>query len=163
MEEDIIHTPLSGEDIVKKLPNCKFILYENMHKMHDITDLLPKSLILYELSDVGHFCCLFDNKEGINVFDSLGYFPDDELQHIDPSRKHKLYHDHAYLDQLLYNCGAKKLIYNEYRLQNHHTATCGDWCAIRLLFSDLTNEEFYDCFKRFKNKDEIVAKLYNNL
>ena len=44
--------------------NCKFIPYEDMHNISSVEELMPCSLILYQLSGalgMGHFCCIFRN------------------------------------------------------------------------------------------------------
>lgn len=163
MNYKLIHTPLCGEDIIKKIPGCKFILYEDMWKVNSLEQLLPCTLILYELARVGHFCSVFINKEGINFFDPLGSTGvDTELQMVDPKLVHKLHQDFPYLEKLIYESGVPEVIYNEFPLQEHKTSTCGDWNFIRLLCRSLTNDEFNSVFKKFKplDRDIIVAKLY---
>jgi len=153
-----IYKPLNADEIVRKI-GCKFILYENMHKIRHINELLPQCLILYQLADVGHFCCVFKNKEGINFFDSLGIKMDNELYLANGKYKN---HDFTYLTKLLYEANTK-VIFNEYQLQNIKTSTCGHWCAIRMKYYDLFNDEFYKIFKNKKNRDQIVVKLFNKL
>ena len=97
---------LSNVDIQEKT-GCKFILYRDMHKIKDISELLPQTLILYELAKIGHFCCIFQNdelgKNTINFFDPLGYIVDDELNNISKGRGKRLHHDFTYLTKLLSN------------------------------------------------------------
>ena len=155
-----IYSPLAGEDIQKKI-GCKFILYEDMHKVKDIRELLPKTLILYQLARVGHFCCVFENTEGINFFDPYGTFVDDELKIMCQHEAGQINHDFAYLTQLLLN-QPRKIIYNEHKLQGSGSSVCGHWCAIRMIFSKLHNDEFFECFRGIKNKDVVIWKLYNS-
>jgi hypothetical protein len=156
-----VNKPLNNIDIQNKV-GCDFILYENMMNIRNINELLPKTLILYQLHKVGHFCCVFKNDEGINFFDPLGIYVDDELLLTSPDRKHKLHHDFTYLTKLLSDVKDTPIIYNEYQLQGHKTSTCGDWCAIRMIYSDLFNDEFKDCFNGIKNRDKLIVKLYNS-
>lgn len=162
--------PLSNTDIQKKI-GCKFILYSDMHKVKDINELLPQTLILYELAKVGHFCCIFqndeltpNNKKGtINFFDPLGYIVDDELDLIPSgSRKKRLHHDFTYLTQLLAN-QKKSVVINQYKLQSKNTSSCGHWVTIRMLCSNLHNDEFYKCFKNIKGRDKLIVRLYNSI
>lgn len=144
--------------IIDKI-DCKAILYEDMHKINTIDELLPCTLILYQLAHIGHFCCVFENKEGINFFDPMGKMIDASLKYVKFNKK-DTHHDFTYLIKLFLNSN-KKVIYNEYAYQKAGTMTCGYWCALRMLFSYLTNEEFHDIFKVLKFKDDKIVKLYN--
>ena len=155
-----VHNPLNDEQIIKKI-GCKFILYEDMHKVNNINELLPCTLILYQLARVGHFCCVFENSEGINFFDPLGIFVDKELLMTSIDNIHKLRHDFAYLTQLLLNQN-KPVIYNQYKLQGHKTSTCGHWCTIRMIFKYIHNDEFKQCFDGVKNRDKLIVRIYNS-
>jgi len=154
---DIIETPLNNEQIQNKV-KCKFVLYENMHKINTINELLPKTLILYQLARVGHFCCVFVNDEGINFFDPLGFKPDTELK-----LAHGIipYHDYSYLVKLFINSG-KKIVYNNHKLQASGTSTCGHWCSLRMLYSNLSCDEFANIFKDVNDRDETIAKIFYN-
>ena len=154
------YIPLSNLDIIKKV-KCKFYPYEDMYKITSISDILPKSLLLYQLADIGHFVCIFRNREGINFFDPYGYKPDEELKMMPIERRDKMHHNFTYIIRLLLN---QKLpvIYNEYKLQANDTATCGHCCTIRMLFSDMSNDDFAMSFKGIRDKDEKIVKLYNS-
>jgi len=158
---DITHSPLCSDDIVQKV-GCKFILYENMRNVKDINELLPYTLILYELAKVGHFCCVFENKEGINFFDPLGMKPDEELMGAGEHAINDLGHDFTYLIRLLGNSN-KPIIYNNYKLQAHSTSTCGDWCGVRMVCRGLYCDEFANCFKGVPNRDTTIVKIFNSL
>jgi hypothetical protein len=120
------------------------------------------TIILYQLAKTGHFVCIFENHEGINFFDPLGFFPDDELNVASHYAIKQLHHDYTYLLKLLLTSD-KPVIYNEYKLQLHGTSTCGMWCVIRLLLRDMTNEEFHNLFKDKQNRDIVVAKIFKQL
>lgn len=153
----MIYKPLSNLDILRKLPNCKFILYENMKYVKNIEELLPKTLILYQLSpECGHFCCIFENDEGINFFDPIGLYPDSELNYGGSAKNH----DFTYLTRLLAQSD-KPIIYNEHHLQKMNTNVCGHWCYMRLIFYLISCDDFFGCFKNIKDKDKMVYKLYN--
>jgi hypothetical protein len=155
---DLTHSPLNNGEIQQKI-GCKFILYENMDDVKDVRQLLPMTLILYQLARVGHFCCVFENNEGINFFDPLGYAPDDELK---MANNYAPDHDFTYLLQLL-SKSDKPIIYNEHKLQAKSTATCGHWCTVRMACKDLYNDEFAKCFKGLKNRDMTIAKIFYSL
>lgn len=159
---DITKEPLNNEDIQNKI-NCKFILYENMHNINNIEQLLPATLILYQLrgDGVGHFCCVFENSEGVNFFDPLGFKPDEELKLMN-SPINSIGHDFTYLLRLLANTN-KPIIYNNHKLQSHKTSTCGHWCTVRMACRDLYCDEFAKCFTGIKNKDLLIAKIYNSI
>jgi len=152
--------PLSDLDIQKKV-ECKFILYQNMHLIKNINELLPKTIILYQTYDIGHWCCIFENEFGIIFFDPLGFFPDKMLYKMPFDETRKIHHDYTYLINLLVNQN-RTVIYNEKRLQKSGTNTCGHWVTCRLLFSDLSNDFFDKCFKNIKDKDKLIVKLYNS-
>jgi hypothetical protein len=144
---------------------CKFIPYEKIHEIKNINELMPCSLILYQLggfNGVGHFCCIFYNDETkISYFDSFGNTPDYPLSYMTETMKKETKHDHKYLIKLLYE--NKGVDYNNTKLQDYERETCGKWCAIRILCRNITNENFSKCFKKFKNKDDKINELYNNL
>jgi len=150
---------LSNIDVMKKT-GCKFLFYQDITGVKNIDEFLPKTLILYQLARIGHFCCLFKDRHGtLNFFDSTGKVPDEALKH-----KKKDYdspnHDFTYLNMLLYSYG-EPIEYNQHRYQKDSSQVCGHWCTMRLLYSHLTNEEFYDIFKPIKLKDKLIVKLYN--
>jgi hypothetical protein len=152
--------PLSNIQIQKKV-RCKFILYQDMHKIRNINELLPKTIILYQTARVGHWCCVFENSQGINFFDPLGFFIDEMLYRVSYDEATNIHHDYTYLIKLLASQD-RPVIYNEYRLQKSGTTTCGYWCTVRLIFSDVENDEFYDCFKNIHDKDKLIVKIFRS-
>lgn len=144
---------------VQAITGCKFILYSEIHKMRDVRELLPCTLILYQLDTIGHFCCIFKNKRGISFFDPIGHVPDDELKYrIAPAE----YHDYTYLLALMVKSGVP-IEYNEHAYQQNSSMVCGHWCIFRMLWPELTSDEFYDIFKPIAKKDSKVIKLYHEL
>jgi len=156
---DIIHRATNNEEICKIVPNCKFFLYSDLYKVKTIDELLPKSIVLYQTAKVGHWIGVFKNSEGINVFDSLGYLPDDELKNLPRSMKERLHQDYTYLTRLLYNSN-RKIIVNDVRLQSKGTSTCGMHVAYRLLHSDMLNDDYVRMMMKIKNKDLFVANEF---
>lgn len=157
--------PLSNLDIQKRT-GCKFIPYEDMYKIKDIRQLLPKTLILYQIAEIGHFTCLFLDRYGqINYFDPIGLKPDFlidkfKLKH----RKYRSHHDYDYLLYLMYK-SKLPIIYNEHAYQPYKKGSnvCGHWCCVRLLYSHLTNQEFYNIFKPIMKQDRKILKFYNEI
>lgn len=150
------YTALSNIDIMRKVP-CKFYTYAQLRNVKSLSELLPKTLLLYMPHKIGHFCVIFvDGKGQVNFYDPLGY-PPDRKGYLGGYDKVKT----KYLSRLLTQ--VPKIIYNEHPLQAHHTMTCGHWSACRLAFAGLTNEEWFSCFKNTKNKDDKIIRLYNSL
>jgi hypothetical protein len=157
-----MNTPIDNETIQNKVGNCKFVPYCDMHLVKRIEDLLPRTLILYQLSDIGHFVCIFGNKEGINFFDPLGFCPDDELKFADKSIVNERNLNYAYLLKLLSETNMP-VNYNQFKLQKMSTATCGSWCGIRMMCQDMTTNEFAHCFDKVKNKDQAIVDIFKTL
>lgn len=162
MTHDLTHTALSDRDVTRLVPHCQFVPYEDVHQFQSLRQLLPKSLLLYELARVGHFCCVFENNEGVNFFDPLGYQPDEELLLANPEYIERYHQDYTYLIRLLLQT-KRPVIYNEYKLQASGTSTCGHWCTLRLLCSKLTNEQFVSLFDNVDDRDQIVAEVFQGL
>lgn len=152
-------------DFLKKFDiQTKFIPYEDMKNISNIEDLMPSTLILYQLQGfgMGHFCCVFRNdNKGISYFDPLGYVVDGNIKNMDEQTKVEFNHDFKYLTRLLAHGGG--VDYNNVRLQSPYTDTCGNWCAIRLLTSNITNDQFARCFQKIKNKDNKIKQLFERL
>ena len=170
---------LSNLNIIDFLGNfdipIKFVPYHELPNIEHIDDILP-CILLYELGrTMGHWVALFrDNNGIINYFDSLGKLPDNWLGNFDnyARDKKKWGADYTHLIDLMVRdldqFGVAKnnnIIWNQYQLQAFDTFTCGYWCACRLLFNqiNINNEGFHDLFKKFKNKDDKIVKLYNLL
>jgi hypothetical protein len=151
-----IPVPLSFLDILLIVPDCKPLPYEAIPQVETISALLPKCVILYQLAEIGHFCCLFMNREGLNFFDPLGNAPDYDLRY---SRNDTPYNSFTYLLNLMYKTG-ERVTYNEHAYQTMKSPVCGYWCAMRLLYSSLTNNEFHDIFGILKKNDSAIVELY---
>lgn len=162
MTSRLTHTPLNSAEIQDKIGDLQFIPYEELPEISDVDELLPQSLILYQLAKTGHFVCVFENSEGINFFDPLGYSPDAELNvPIEPHLRYQKHENFTHMLRLLSQ--ADHVVWNEHRYQMKGTSTCGHWCTIRLLCSKLTNDEFWRVWQRIPNRDRIVALLYQSI
>ena len=153
--------PLTNGDVMR-YTGCKFILYEHMKDIKSIDELLPMTLILYQLNpDVGHFCCILENSHGIQFFDPIGMIFDQELKYC-KQNKQMINHDFTYLAQLLANSN-RNVDYNHYQYQTFGSMACGYWCIFRMLMKDLTNEQFHTLFKPLVKKDNKIVKLLNQI
>lgn len=152
--------PTSSLEIMEYLPGTRVMLYSDLDKFASLNDVLSptgQAVFLYETSKgYGHWCCVFRrNKKTVEVFDSYGYVPDDELKWIGPNLRKRLGQDEAHLSALLLDDGSD-VIYNDYILQGENTATCGRHCVSRLLHKKKT----IDQYKRFLEKKPISPDEY---
>ena len=164
--KQMIHQPLSSDQIIAKLGDTQFVPYELVSELDYVDQLLPKSLILYQLDRVGHFVCVFENTElgpgTVNFFDPLGYHPDELLdRHMNPIYRYRYHQNFTYLVDLL--AQEDHIVWNEHRYQSSNTSVCGAWCAVRLSMSHLTNDEFWDIWRDIPDRDTIVLKLFHSL
>lgn len=154
--------PLSNLEIQRKV-NCKFILYSDMPKIKTIEQLMPKTLILYQLANIGHFVCVFENRFGeIECFDPLGLSIDDALYFMNRRLRIALNHNFTYLARLLVNTD-RVVNYNDYQYQMPQENLCGYWCAIRLEYSRLTCDEFYNEFGKYIGNIKMIIQLYDDI
>ena len=156
--------PLSNIDIEKKLAsheiNIKFVPYHTLKFIKRIDDIIP-CILLYELHwPIGHWVTIFRNSQGLQYFDPTGEVPDAllETNFEHPAGRVKMNADYTYLNGLLAQTG-EPIIYNDKPLQTSKSNTCGYWCAVRLLFGDLTNDEFVNEWKKIKNGAERQRKI----
>lgn len=161
---------LSTNDIYEKIGrnNVDIITYQELSKINDIDQLfnnVRNVVILFETRDnYGHWCLIFKtNWNSIEFFDSYGFKPDAELKFIDSYFRLKNNMEYPHLTQLLLD-SKYNIEYNNHRLQSKigNINTCGRWVVCRIILSDLNSDEFYNIFKKFKKKDEIVLKLTND-
>lgn len=162
--------PLSNIELINKLKeydiNIKFVLYREIKSLDDLNDVLP-CILLYELNPlIGHWVALFKNKFGLNYFDPLGNVPDKLLKtSFHNGDRNEKGADYTYLTELLYK-DKHKIIFNEIPLQYpSDTNTCGHWCFLRLLFHNISNNAFNECFKHYsaEQRQELVYHLYKKL
>lgn len=158
---------LSNMDVLKICNNkADFYTYPEIVKYKTLDDLLGKhqAVILLYLTkaNYGHFCALLkQNNNTISFFDSYGLMPDDELKFapIYFRKKNNQYKSH--LTKLMYESGYD-IDYNNHKLQEKMSdiATCGRWTGMRILFRNLTNDQFAELFKKTGMKpDELITLL----
>lgn len=162
---------LSDKQVLKLIDGkANLILYPNIHKYKNIDEILypyGACIILFEAKPrYGHWCCIFKiNNKLLEFFNPYGGYPDDSLEYIPIDFRLKSYQFYPYLSILMYN-SPYELSYNEYKFQKHGNdiKTCGRWCAIRLIFRNLSLDEFYHLIKYLKDllnitSDELVTLL----
>lgn len=148
----------SGEQLKQALGGkVKVLTYNEMENTaNTIDDLLypyDKVIILYSTSEsYGHWVCMFRVGNVIQFFDSYGYFPDDQRDFIPMEFFKKHYDKIPKLTRLLYESPYDKH-YNEFRLQDKNTHTCGRWCIVRLLLDDLDEYQFISLF----DEDNLIG------
>jgi len=160
---DITEIPLSGYEMQILNPDSKIIVYTDLYKYDNINDLFKdtnKLIILYlvQSKTSGHWVCLFKNKDGFNWFDSYGVDVDKERNFLTKSKQIELNEQYDYLSKLL---KPYKVIYNNVRLQNKHTQTCGCHTTYRLHNYKMNLQDYVDNLfikKNIKNPDLEVAK-----
>ena len=138
---------------LEKITGANVILYKDLSRIKDILSLCPL-IILYDVCpSYGHWTCVFENDEGLNFFDSLGYIPDDELQVMGAGKYKPL------LLRLLYKT-KKNIIYNHKKLQKSkpNINTCGRYCIARLLLSHMYADNFNKLFDGI-DPDKFVTEL----
>jgi len=123
--------------------------------------------LLYEMQpNTGHWCLVHEtvNTDGIpciEMFDSYGIFPDDELKWVSPSFKIGSGQQHTHLLRLLID-SERPIAYNNVCLQGKGTSTCGRWCILRKANSHMSNEQFcaevkIECSAQGITPDEYVV------
>jgi len=145
---------------------CSFVCYNELKDKNIDTVRLPCIVLYLNTKSYGHYTCLFKNREGINFFDSYGYSPDKEFEFADKKLNYK---GKPYMCRLLRDFRGT-VIYNEVPLQSSDkkVATCGRWCAVRIRYKELTQDEFVKFVKSLSNRlnltpDELVTVMTKGL
>ncbi len=142
----------------------KILTYTDLMDYDDLDEVLSpegRAILLYETSPgVGHWVCIFrdeNNKNGVQMFDSYGFKPDEELMFVPDSIKHDIYGGRKKLLQMLLD-SHYAVRYSQYKLQGPSTSTCGRWCIMRLRLSHLTEGQFNKLFTgKGVNPDYLVT------
>jgi hypothetical protein len=110
-------------------------------------------LYLTKSENFGHWTALIRNhdKHTIYFFDSYGKYPDYTLSKVVEELKEQLNMTRNYLAKLLLGAMEEEgwtIDYSDHRLQRTGKGvnTCGRWTAARILFKELTNDEFAHIF-----------------
>jgi len=144
-----IFVPISGRYIKNYIKDATILKYSELKNYSELPEL--PLILLYEIKpNIGHWVTVIKTPEGIEHFDSYGYEPDGEFIFIPDDMKEK----YKYLVNLLINTG-EQINYNNYKLQDEPPiATCGRWCILRNLLSNLTTDQF-------NRVVTIVSKKFN--
>ena len=178
MNDDILFTPRSGEEMMKAVPGARLIMYSNLCRMvkqqgiaRVIGRLLKESdkyIVLLQHpknSKTGHWLGLkiLPKSKEIYFFNSYSGMPD--------AKKHEWLSEEHLLasgqDIDVFNDGLKymaeqgwKIHYNDrpYQIEGDKTATCGIWTA-GFLNSELDPDQFYffNNFYRLTPQDYYFA------
>lgn len=169
---------LSSTDIKRIIGDCKIITYDKIKQYSSIEQLfgnLNKVVLLYvnetEGNDIiGHWCLLLRKKNLIEFWDSFGKSPDAHLKSLPSGIKIMFNQNYNYLLKLLYDFSIKKnheVHYNEFKMQNNNTNTCGRFVAVRGYFAEIDMNDYQKIFKNLKKKgydlDEVIVYLSDHL
>lgn len=147
---------LTNTDMLSYLPDMYYVRYADFKNIKNIDSILEKKdiVILYpinKLENCGHWTCIFLRPDNvIEFFDSYGKKLDDQLDWA-PN-----FHEYE-LSKLLIK-SKYPVEYFNYKLQGPTSTVCGDFCIARLKFKHISDEEFYNLFKKGKEftSDELV-------
>lgn len=164
----LLGAPMSDSEVRAWLPDATVMTYPQFAvavqrgmTLDQFLGPARTAILLYELKPhSGHFIAVFERQGGvIEVFDSLGYVPDDELEFIPSQFRQRSNQDHSWLLCLLQQSGCR-VEYNEVPLQRDvpGVATCGRWCIFRIAHRDISIKQFQKLFYGPKG-DELVASL----
>lgn len=169
---ELVATPLSHTQVYRLLGNrCNIFLYKELEEMKNLWELfmtkskkIMPAIILYEFKPhYGHWVCLIPiSDKVIEFFDPIGMRVDEELKYVSKKfRNRSTYFPH--LSWLIANSSINKIISNNTDLQRiaSDVATCGRWCALRIityLDYNWSLPFFIKCFD-VSNKDKIVTLL----
>lgn len=161
---------VSSDDIQRLFPKIQIIKYSDIHKINNVYDMIDNPhkacFILYQDSvNSGHWCLLFERKDGIlEFFDPYGLEIDKQHSFFNDKTRKYTNQDKPYLTYLLLTNG-DNIEYNNHRFQKMKDGinTCGKWCIHRLIYDDLTLDEYYNMFKKYKNKDKKINELINKI
>lgn len=141
--------------------------YEDLHKINNIDELfkdgnIAVSILYQTQSNVGHWVALIKKgPQELYFFDSYGLKMDQELELA--SYNLRLHNDIAtpHLTALI-NKSNFKLTQNTHRYQQwiEDVNTCGRWTSIRILYHNLSDEQFKRLFSNLdKSADWYVSAL----
>lgn len=161
--------PLSIIDIRKILPNAKMLIYSDFKKVKSIDQLFDRDrnyiFIMYRSGLlIGHWVVLLRRYNNIiEFFDSYGIMIDNELTWLPMDLRKKFSQTERLLTKLLIGSDYK-IHYNDYRFQGKKSMTCGRWCILRVVFSDLNENEFYKLIEKAKKissltNDQLAIEL----
>ena len=176
---DDISELISDDDIIEYFGEHfkkKIVKYSDLDEYKTIDDLLPNSedfaILLVESNfNSGHWIALLKYDNIIEIFNSYGGPPGEELQFVGKKKNNELEQFEPYLNQLLDKAlqQGKQVIYNKVKLQKlkQDYNTCGRWCIIRCIMLkdfDMNLKVFLAFIKKMQKiykltGDELVSLL----
>lgn len=169
MDKNLLHRleaiPLSDEYIYKFFDNnIKIITYDELKNIKSIDDIVEPykcCIILYynKGTNIGHWCALIKNVNGIEFFNPYGKMIDSMIER----RSDRI------LSRLLKKC-PYDLYYCEYDFQKlaPGISTCGRHCIIRCFYKQLDENQYNMVMNKWlkilrrygiNNYDEVVTVL----
>lgn len=157
----------SADDMERILGHgTRFLTYPDLARAESIEELFRKGffVLLYEHSrNVGHWCCVIRFPNRIEVFDSYGIKPDDELKFTPRHFREKNHMQFPHLTWLLYQSGVQ-IEYNHHKFQKPDVATCGRHVVYRLLNRNMPLERYkYMLRDRHLTPDQLVYLYTSNI
>ena len=160
---------LSGNEMMRIVKNkAKLLTYPQLKQYKTLDDLMKPygAVILLYLThpNYGHWVGIIQHPDRIEMFDSYGIVPDDELKFASM----KFREDNDMISPYLLNLFAKSGLpveYNSDKLQKFAQGvnTCGRWVALRILLRNMDLKEFVKFVKKMRKEgippDELVVKL----
>ena|ERR1700761_6813437 len=173
--QDIIkyykNAALSDKDVLKLVDGkANIILYPELHKYKYVDQILEPygaCFLLYEAKPrYGHWCCLLKTHDNIGpiieFFDPYGSsgsmdhpgYPDSQMSYIPENFRKISNQDIPHLSYLLLK-SPYRLSYNQYPFQKFgkNIKSCGRWCALRIIFRNLTLDQFKELFLNNQSDD----------
>jgi hypothetical protein len=157
---------LSDEDIEKILGKTFIFSYpylDDVNSIDDVFDSKGRSIMLFltENENTGHWCCMIKKNNEIHYFDPYGVKPEGEKKWLSKEKLEELDQEKPVLTKLFRKSGCA-IFFNDYCFQKEQKGinSCGRHCATRLLYKDLSLEEYYDMIKESGlTPDEFVSKI----
>lgn len=168
---------LSNTDIDHILhPDTNIIKYDKLDSVRhfdEILDKLGRCILLYLTSseNSGHWVAIIKKANTVEFFDPYGFFPDTQNKNLNSLQSvvENMKQNQPRLLELIADAGYD-LIVNDKPLQemSPDVATCGRHAATRLMFYQLSLDQYYDLMKKLKgdglkNSDDIVTKLTDDI
>jgi hypothetical protein len=171
---ELIKKSLSDTDIKKFFNNkINVIRYNELNNVDSIDEVLQpygRCIILIESEKTNHWVLLQyinkpNNEPYILFFDSYGISVGNEFNEIPKSIQRMTQQDRNVILKLLID-SPLKIHYNQYRLQKlkNGVNTCGRWCCVKGLLSDMTEDEFAKSIRKIQKEtklkpDQIICLL----
>lgn len=164
---------LIGHDLKIITPENRIAVMSLLNLCTNIPSYIGKAMIFYQTGyDVvhevrnGHWCCIAIRYPDVFFFDSLGLFPDDELNKIPYSYRIRTNQNERLLGHILFE--AKKrgfnIHYNNSKLQQDGKGinTCGRYCVMFLNEAIKANDPYKYMVERLDPYKEDGERFYDN-